>query len=153
MKAPIFILGTPRSGTTLTAQILNRHSRVFIAGETHFFDDIYSLRTNKEDVCSDSSMEKIVDSLTSIYSRHNEIPDQDRLDKVLSENPGAFDTLRSSCKNYGDVLKYFMEIQMKHEGKSRWGNSLPRDIFNVDTSPFWQEYQDIAAAQEALRLD
>jgi len=41
---PIFVVGTPRSGTILTAKILGRHSHIFMPGETHFFDDIYSRR-------------------------------------------------------------------------------------------------------------
>lgn len=32
-ERPVFILGLPRSGTTLTEQVLARHSRVFAAGE------------------------------------------------------------------------------------------------------------------------
>lgn len=34
---PIFIVGHPRSGTTLLATILNRHSRVAISPELSFF--------------------------------------------------------------------------------------------------------------------
>lgn len=42
--APIFVFGIPRSGTTLTAMIIGRHSRLFMSGETHYIDDIYSRR-------------------------------------------------------------------------------------------------------------
>ena len=42
-RHPVFIIGTPRSGTTLTAKILGRHSNIFMPGETHFFDDVYSV--------------------------------------------------------------------------------------------------------------
>ena len=34
---PFFIIGSPRSGTTLLERILNRHSRLFIPPETEFF--------------------------------------------------------------------------------------------------------------------
>ena len=36
-QAPVFILGMPRSGTTLIEQILSRHPKVFAAGETPAF--------------------------------------------------------------------------------------------------------------------
>lgn len=39
-KTPIFVLGMPRSGTTLTEQILGSHSNVFPAGELHEFNSL-----------------------------------------------------------------------------------------------------------------
>ena len=38
--SPIFILGMPRSGTTLVEQILSSHSKVYGAGELVYFDDL-----------------------------------------------------------------------------------------------------------------
>jgi hypothetical protein len=37
---PVFIVGCPRSGTTLLAVLLNRHSRIAITPETAFYDEI-----------------------------------------------------------------------------------------------------------------
>jgi len=37
---PVFILGMPRSGTTLVEQILSSHPRVHAAGELSFFDEL-----------------------------------------------------------------------------------------------------------------
>ena len=42
-KRPIFVLGMPRSGTTLTEQILGSHSQVYPAGELSFIPRIVSL--------------------------------------------------------------------------------------------------------------
>jgi tetratricopeptide (TPR) repeat protein len=41
-QAPIFIVGMPRSGTTLVEQILSRHSQVFAAGELPMIGSINS---------------------------------------------------------------------------------------------------------------
>ena len=38
---PVFIVGMPRSGTSLTEQILASHPHVFGAGEVRFWDDAY----------------------------------------------------------------------------------------------------------------
>jgi tetratricopeptide (TPR) repeat protein len=45
---PIFVLGMPRSGTTLTEQIIATHSDVFGAGELHYIKQLdHSLRDTK----------------------------------------------------------------------------------------------------------
>jgi len=47
-KRPIFIIGMPRSGTTLVETILSNHSRVFAAGETRLVESL--LNTFNEDI-------------------------------------------------------------------------------------------------------
>jgi tetratricopeptide (TPR) repeat protein len=39
-EAPVFIIGTPRSGTTLTEQIISSHSAVYGAGELKFISEL-----------------------------------------------------------------------------------------------------------------
>ncbi len=46
-EQPVFILGMPRSGTTLVEQILSSHPRVHAAGELGFFDEL-TLRSTAE---------------------------------------------------------------------------------------------------------
>ncbi len=41
---PVFVVGLPRSGTTLLKACLNRHSQVHLLGETRFFLTPYSHR-------------------------------------------------------------------------------------------------------------
>jgi hypothetical protein len=52
-SAPIFIVGTPRSGTTLMARILGNHSILYRPGETHFMQDIYARRATIGDLETD----------------------------------------------------------------------------------------------------
>ena len=40
MKQPVFIVGCPRSGTTLMSVILDRHSQLAVTPETAFYDEI-----------------------------------------------------------------------------------------------------------------
>ncbi|MCP4266929.1 MAG: sulfotransferase [Candidatus Brocadiaceae bacterium] len=129
--SPIFIVGPPRSGTTLTAKILGRHSRLFMPGETHFFDDIYYYKKKLGDPQEHESMEMVTNKLMTIYERYNEPLDQIRLNKLSSDN-SFVQEMKSTCNDYCEIYTYFMERQMRHEGKSRWGNNTPRDIFNVD---------------------
>lgn len=130
ISQPIFIVGTPRSGTTLTAKILNRHTNLFMPGETHFFDDIYSLK----DVSSPFSKEiasNISSRLFDLYARYYEPDDQHRIEKMFSSAESLRDKL-SGCSSYADVLNRFMSMQMEYENKKRWGNNAPRDLFSID---------------------
>jgi hypothetical protein len=42
------------------------------------------------------------------------------------------DELKTSGRTYRDILTTFMNIQMRSEEKVRWGNNVPKDIFNLD---------------------
>jgi hypothetical protein len=114
------------------ARILNRHSQIFITGEMHYFYDIYARRREFQKNGGKISENEIVASLLSIYKRHNEIPDQRRIDRLLEKNPKFSKKLKSCAGDLEALCTVFMETQMEFEGKARWGNSLPRDIFNID---------------------
>jgi len=62
IKKPIFIVGMPRSGTTLVEQILSSHSQIFGAGELHFLQTL--IKHNKilsSDITADN-IEKLRNS-------------------------------------------------------------------------------------------
>lgn len=128
---PIFVVGTPRSGTTLMAKVLGRHSRLFMPGETHFFDDVYAHRQSIGDLGSPAARDQIAYMLADHYRRYWENPDQDRVDRLMREQPETWNDWRDGIRDYRDALSGFMEMQMNLEGKVRWGNNVPRDIFNV----------------------
>lgn len=129
--APVFIVGPPRSGTTLTARILNRHSRVFMPGETHFFPDIMARAAELGDPTDPSARVRIKARLRDLYDRYNEPTDQRRIDALVEE--GRFDAcLDEAGGSYCGLLDRFMRMQMEHQGKHRWGNNVPKDVFYVD---------------------
>jgi Sulfotransferase family len=126
---PIFVVGPPRSGTTLTAKILGRHSRIFMPGETHFFDDICSRRRELGELQHAESIQRVVTRLKSLYGRYNEKPDQERIENLFQKRD-VIEKL-TSCHGYREILSCFMEIQMRPAGKERWGNNVPKDIFHI----------------------
>ena len=128
--APIFIVGTPRSGTTLTAKILGKHSRVFMPGETHFFDDIYSHK-DKENLFSKEELAGVSEHLFDLYGRYYEPDDQQRIEDMFSSADDLQEGM-SGCSSYADAFSRFMCLQMEYENKNRWGNNAPRDIFCID---------------------
>lgn len=130
IDAPVFIVGAPRSGTTLTARLLGNHSNIFMPGETHFLNDIYARRRTLGEPVNPESLNAITARLSTLYLRLNELPDQERVDRLFAS--GALPAALAGCRSYGDVFAAFMEIQMKAEGKARWGNQVPREVFEIE---------------------
>jgi len=128
--SPVFIIGTPRSGTTLVARMLGRHSRLFFPGETHFFDDVYSRAGRLGDLRDSSVRLEIARRLHDLYERFYEPDDQRRVSGLY---PSAQDLAAAleGCTDYGMIFDRFMSLQMQAEGKVRWGNNAPRDLFSV----------------------
>ena len=128
---PIFIVGAPRSGTTLMAGILGNHSKIFIPGETHFFPDIYARRQRLGEPPEQQALQNILSRLSSLYQRYNEPNDQARVDKFI-DKPLLTKQYMNRCRSYKDTFSWFMELQMAQMGKSRWGNQVPKDIFHIE---------------------
>lgn len=130
ITSPIFVIGTPRSGTTLTAKILGKHSRLFMPGETHYFDDIYYRRNQIGSLNIDETFEKIAERLYTLYGRYNEPDDQDFIQNLFPDI-GSLSSHIKGSKSYCEILERFMDVQKEHKGKNRWGNNAPKDIFNI----------------------
>ena len=125
---PIFVVGTPRSGTTLTAKILGLQSRIFMPGETHYLDDVLSRSDQLGDVREGSTISRIAERLYTIDGRYYEPEDQSRIEKLFPACTDLGEALRGSA-DFGEILDRFMRIQMEAESKQRWGNNAPRDLF------------------------
>lgn len=128
---PVFIVGTPRSGTTLCARLLGGHSTVYTGGENHFFEDVYARREQLGAPGGDAAArEAVIERLRSIYGRHNQPEDQALIER-LDADGGLRAHLRARCRDYAQCLDAFMRFQMQDSGKQRWANNTPKDIFHA----------------------
>jgi len=57
-KPPIFIVGSPRSGTTLLRHVLDRHPSLSVCGETRFFSEVYKRRWLFGDLANPANRER-----------------------------------------------------------------------------------------------
>ena len=135
VESPIFVVGTPRSGTTLTARLLGNIDSMFMPGETHFLEDIYSRRTKLGPPQDAVVANRIGLRLATLYVRYNEHDDQRRVDGLL--DGGLVQHVLADCTTYKAVFERFMTAQMTALGKSRWGNHVPRDLFMIATIMTW----------------
>lgn len=113
------------------AKVLNRHSQIFMPGETHFFPDIYTQRKQLGELPSDDVAQVVMGRILTLYARYNEPADQQRVESLLNDIESR-ERFAASFNSYRDVLTQFMGIQAELEGKLRWGNNTPKDLFYVD---------------------
>ncbi len=122
MTPPIFIFGSPRSGTTLVREILNQHSRVHIVPETGFYDRLWAARRGLGKVTSRDSWVRWLYYI--LFQSH---------DPGMMENR---DTMPALIQEFTDrpprgpddffirIVSYLGEIR----GKSIFGEKTPKHL-------------------------
>ncbi|MEM6780634.1 MAG: tetratricopeptide repeat protein [Pseudomonadota bacterium] len=93
-EVPIFILGMPRSGTTLTEQILSMHPDVYAAGELMDFSTAYQIHNEVKPENANEIGQIYLDRLTERYGKQKRITDKMpsnylRLGDILMTLPNA----------------------------------------------------------------
>ncbi len=124
---PIFIVGNSRSGTTLMARVLSRHSLVHVSNETHYFQTDCAAFFYSQDKSSIASLLDRIEAIqfVGIYGDYNKASKNGYL-KSAYEN-GKIDG-SDKYTLYNDVLR---ELAIK-EGKIFGGDQTPQNIFYID---------------------
>lgn len=113
---PIFIVGAPRSGTSLIRVILNRHPEIGICDETYFFYYVYSRRNKFGDLKNIEWRRKLVNRYLATDRIH-------RLDLDLQQ---LSDTLMEQGISYEAFFLSLMWFYAKSNGKRRFGEKTPQ---------------------------
>lgn len=124
--APIFIVGVPRSGTTLLAAMLNAHPRIAISPETFFFE--WALRRTRSELSRDADF----DGFWRDYTRSRPFADL-RLD--AEELRRRFRACTSHA--FADLFAVILESYAGSVNKPRCGEKTPRHYLYVDTILEW----------------
>ena len=113
---PFFILGAPRSGTSLLSRIMNAHSDIGIPFETQFYRFFFPLRQKYGDLGSVNNRARIVSHLLSNHHVRRIVPlpshEQVMAHFVRHDIHGALEAL--------------MRAWLEQCGKSRWGEKTPQ---------------------------
>jgi hypothetical protein len=128
---PIFIVGCPRSGTTILAKILNNHSQVASATEIHFFNHLCKLK--KYD------WSKIDDNFLKTFFNETRIEDFCSLLKVdfkefktqfeTTEKDSSLKTIEQNQKRLFDTLMFLL---LKKNSKNRCCEKTPQHLLSVN---------------------
>lgn len=158
---PIFIVGMPRSGTTLTEQIISSHPKVFGAGELTYLQNVEKdIGPLSKDTCKrtgeryvelirainkeSKKAEKITDKMPGNYSRIGQIVSILPNAKIIHCRRNPIDTCLSCYKQLfsnGQYWSYNLEDLAEHyaiyeETMDYWRKALPgkfMEIYYEDT--------------------
>ena len=103
---PIFIVGMPRSGTTLVEQIISSHHKVHGAGELNALDNLIAPIMNNYSTHNNSLSEKNFLSIRQGYSK--KLSNLNVIESVIT------DKMPTNFKNIGFILKAFPEAKIIH---------------------------------------
>jgi hypothetical protein len=123
---PVFIVGCPRSGTTLLRLMLNAHSRISISSEGAY---IYRLRSSLPS-CGDLS------DLRYLKALHREL--RPLLESEKFFQPPGFDQLLDWVERFGadlhSIITFYGTWEARAAGKERltwWGDNAPYHVYHV----------------------
>jgi hypothetical protein len=131
MSAEIFVVGASRSGTNLVRALLNRHSTLWISGETHYFDDLrprlpgsgtVRLEGEARDRC-----ERYFLALSHRAFGQEGDPAESRIDAQ------ELRTLAGELGSTGDAyFEALCRLRAQLHGRGRWGEKTPRHVYRID---------------------
>ena len=132
-KVPIFIIGMPRSGTTLVEQIISCHSNIYGAGELTLVDDIL-IKLNQKNKKIDH---EFIENFRSLYLEN--------LSNIKTSKPFITDKMPLNFRWLGIILSAIPEakiIHIKRNSKATmW--SIYKKYFTSDGNSYAYDLNDI----------
>jgi hypothetical protein len=126
-QPPIFVVGFPRSGTTLLAGLLSAHSRMICGPETEFFTDLESANRGNRLCRSAAWPEEASNYIYSIYDDGSVLANYGVTRAEFAE------TLRQRERSPQAILEGLTETYMRQHGKQRWIEKTPTHLIRTRT--------------------
>jgi hypothetical protein len=117
---PLFIVGAPRSGTTLVRAMLAASPTIAIPPESHFLSYLYKRYAGKLNRWTPAlSRQLALDISHDGHFEHWGLDPGATVERVLARKPATF----------AATVAGFFSIYASDEGKTRWGDKTPHYIF------------------------
>jgi len=130
---PIFIIGCPRSGTTLLANMLNRHSQIASGTETHFFDFVSRRNYNWKEFTLTSFTQLLAESRIQDFIQAAGIS-KEKLIKNYKQDPQSKyqSTLEIDQFYKKEVFDILMNSFLDSRSKTRLCENTPQHLYYVE---------------------
>jgi hypothetical protein len=115
-KTPIFIVGLPRTGTTLTERIISSHSQVETVGETQFLQMVLRRESGVQSIENMNS-----DMIEALIDKDPEVIAKGYIDSVnyrLAKEPFFIDKLPFNFLFLGFIAKAWPDARIIHLGRN-----------------------------------
>jgi hypothetical protein len=132
-RHPIFVVGAPRTGTTLVREMLNRHPRIHLFDEVHFFERVWDDRAQIGDLGSPFSQTQAVQRLRGIVREFGSDPEV--ADVLTVEEYRR--RLMEQGRTYANLLRILLQAGADLQGAALWGDSSPQDVLYLPTILAW----------------
>ncbi len=127
LRTPVFIVGAPRSGTTLLRVTLNRHSQLAMCGETAYFRRVYSRRHAFGDPGNLPNRNRVVEAYLAVEPvRRLGMNIEVLRERMMREGVSWRDLFASMLRVYADS-----------HGKPHTGEKTPNHALYVNTLCEW----------------
>lgn len=127
LAQPIFVVGAPRSGTTLLRLILNRHTEIGLCDETFFF--YYAVRRRRAfgDLSRSRNRRRLIDAYLSTR----------RLKEMGLDLRALGHRLACEGTSYAAFFSTLLEFYADAHEKIRWGEKTPLHAAELPTLAEW----------------
>lgn len=134
-NGPIFIVGAPRSGTTLLQYRLRNHPRISLpTGESHFFIPLYHRQTEFGDL---NRLENVRSVLDAMYAQSGDFLEGDLHGLKFDADSLAKQLYAEGRHTMPAIISGLFEKNAQGEGKARWGDKTPYYVMHISKLLEW----------------
>jgi hypothetical protein len=127
-EAPIFVVGSSRSGTTLTRAVLNGHSRIHICNETHYFDDLRPRLRDPGAALVGPGLGRIQAYFSALTTQLYGLTQGG---SPAAATPATTIPVAADPVSADQAFAAHCRAEAAREGKAIWGEKTPRHLFRV----------------------
>ncbi len=128
---PFFIVGAPRSGTTLLQYMMRSHPLISMpTGESHFMIPLNRMADSFGNLCHEKNIRLVLEEM---YQRSAEFLDSDLHGMSFNIDSLANELQKEGCNSISTIISGLFNKNAQGEGKQRWGDKTPYYVLHLPT--------------------